>query len=65
MADVLRENPIRSTREYRNRPRTKVAKRIQAFGIGQNVDGFELDRTDREKLLEFQTARSARLPENL
>lgn len=31
----------------------------------RDVDRFEPDRTDREKLLEFQTAGSSRLPEHL
>ena len=34
-------------------------------GVFQNIDRFELDPTDREKLLESQTAGSTRLPERL
>ena len=37
----------------------------ETVGVVQHVDGLELDRTDREKLFEFQAAGSSRLPEHL
>ena len=63
--DVLGEHVVIPTREHRNRACAQPPQLIQPGGIFQYIDGFELDRTDREKLFEFQAARSPRLPENL
>src|SRR3981081_2535000 len=64
MADVLRKRPIIPARQYRDGAGTEATKLVEAVRIGQDIDGLELDRTDREKLFEFQTACSARLPED-
>jgi hypothetical protein len=65
MANVLREHPIVATRQNGDRARAEAAQFGEAIGIGKNIDGFELDRTDRKKLFEFQAAGSARLPEDV
>ncbi|HVY15319.1 MAG TPA: hypothetical protein VHB27_08830 [Rhodopila sp.] len=65
MADVLREHPIIAARQHRNGTSPQALQFGDAVGIGQDIDGIELDRTDREKLFEFQAACSARLPEHL
>ena len=42
-----------------------VTQLCQAVGVFKHIDGLELDRTDREKLFEFQAAGSSRLPQYL
>jgi hypothetical protein len=64
MGQILREDPFIATRQNRHRTRADAAKFGQAGGIFKNVDRFELNPTDREKLFEFQTTRSTRLPES-
>jgi hypothetical protein len=63
MPEVLSEDPFIATGQDRHRTRTNASQLCQAGGIFKNVDRLELDRTDREKLFEFQTTRSTRLPE--
>ena len=65
MPDVLGEDVVVPPREHRDRACTQPSQLIEAGAVFQYVDGFELDRTDREKLLEFQAAGSPRLPKNL
>jgi hypothetical protein len=63
MPKVLREDPLIAARQYRHRACANPAKFSQPGGIFKNVDRLELNPTDREKLFEFQTTRSTRLPE--
>ena len=63
MGDVLRENPIVATRQHGDGTSAEPLQLREAVGISQDIDRLELDRTDREKLFEFQTTRSTRLPE--
>jgi hypothetical protein len=63
--DVLREDPLVTTRQDRDRACAQAAQFIAAGGIFKNVDRLEPDPTDREKLFEFQTTRSTRLPERI
>ena len=65
MGDVLGEHELVAAREHGNRARTQPPQLSQPGGVFQHVDGFELDRTDREKLFEFQATGSSRLPERL
>jgi hypothetical protein len=65
MADVLSKHPLIAARQYRDRTGTETTQLGDAVGVSQNVDGFELDRTDRKKLFEFQAARSTRLPKDV
>ncbi len=65
MPDILREHPVIAARQHGDRTSAEAAQLGHPIGVLQNIDGIELDRTDREKLFEFQAARSARLPENL
>ena len=63
MAEVLREHPVVAARQDRHRAGANAPQFRQTGGIFKNVDRIELDPTDREKLFEFQTTRSTRLPE--
>ena len=63
MAEILREDPFVATRQDGNRARANAPKFGEAGGIFKDVDRIELNPTDREKLFEFQTTRSTRLPE--
>ena len=65
MADVLREHEVVAARQHGDRPGTQPPQLVEPGRVFQHIDGFELDRTDREKLLEFQAAGSSRLPEHL
>ena len=65
VTDVLREHVVVATRKHGHRPRAKAAELGETGGVFKHVDRFEPDRTDREKLLEFQATRSTRLPEHL
>ena len=65
MPDILREHPVIAARQYGDGASAESAQFSHSIGVFQDIDGIELDRTDREKLFEFQAARSARLPENL
>jgi hypothetical protein len=65
MAKILREDPLVPTRQDWHRARPKASQFGQSGGTFKNVDRLELDPTDREKLFEFQTTRSTRLPERL
>lgn len=65
MPEVLREDPLVATRQHRDRPCTDTPQFRQTGSIFKHVDRIELNPTDREKLFEFQTTRSTRLPERL
>ena len=65
MADILREHILVAARKHRDRTSSQPPQLIEPGGVFQHIDGLELDRTDREKLFEFQAARSSRLPEHL
>jgi hypothetical protein len=65
MPDVLREHIVVPARKHWNRASVQPPQLIEPGRVLQDIDGFELDRTDREKLLEFQAAGSPRLPEYL
>ncbi|HLY88739.1 MAG TPA: hypothetical protein VKQ27_07120, partial [Acetobacteraceae bacterium] len=65
MADILREHVLVAARKHRDRPGSQPPQLIEPGGVFQHIDGLELDRTDREKLFEFQATRSSRLPEHL
>ena len=65
VADVLREHVVVAARQHGDRAGSQPPQLIEPGGVFQHVDGLELDRTDREKLFEFQAAGSSRLPEHL
>jgi hypothetical protein len=65
LGNVLRENKLVTARQDRDRARAKALQLRPAGGVFKDVDRFELDPTDREKLFESQTAGSTRLPERL
>jgi hypothetical protein len=65
LRDILREDEIVAARQDRYRARAEALQLGAAGRIGEDVDRFELDPTDREKLFQSQAAGSARLPERL
>ena len=65
LGDVLREHELVAARQDRDRARAQPPQFGAAFGVFEDIDRFELDPTDREKLLESQAAGSPRLPERL
>ena len=65
LAEVLRERELVAARQHGDRTGTKPPQISQPGLVFQHIDGLELDRTDREKLFEFQAAGSSRLPEHL
>jgi hypothetical protein len=65
VAKVLREDEFVAAGQDRDRSRAKATQLRQSVRVFKHVDGLEPGRTDREKLLEFQAARSSRLPEHL
>ncbi|HET6305656.1 MAG TPA: hypothetical protein VFG12_00620 [Rhodopila sp.] len=65
MAEVLREDPVVAAGQDGDGTGAEALQFGEAGLVGQDVDGFELDRTDREKLFEFQAACSAGLPEDV
>jgi hypothetical protein len=65
LRDVLREDELVAPRQDRDRARADPRQLSPSGWVFENVDRLELDPTDREKLLESQTAGSTRLPERL
>jgi hypothetical protein len=65
LRDVLREDELIAARQDGDRARTEALEFGPTGWISEDVDRFELDPTDREKLLESQAAGSPRLPERL
>jgi hypothetical protein len=65
LRDVLGEDELIAARQDRDRARAEALEFGPPGRISENVDRFELDPTDREKLLESQAAGSPRLPERL
>jgi hypothetical protein len=65
VADVLREDVVVAPGQDRDGACAQATQLGEAGGVFQDVYRFELDLTDRQKLFEFQTARSSRLPEYL
>jgi hypothetical protein len=65
LRDVLREDELVAPRQDRDRARADTRQLSPSGWVFENVDRLELDPTDREKLLESQTAGSTRLPERL
>jgi hypothetical protein len=65
LRDVLREDELIAARQNGDRARAEALELGTTGGISEDVDRFELDPTDREKLLESQAAGSPRLPERL
>jgi hypothetical protein len=65
LRDILREDKPVAARQDRDRACTETRQLGPSLRVFQDVDRFELDPTDREKLLESQAAGSTRLPERL
>src|SRR5439155_13729863 len=65
LRDVLREHEFVAARQNRDRTGADARQFCPPGRVFKNIDRLELDPTDREKLLESQTAGSARLPERL
>jgi hypothetical protein len=65
LRDVLGEDKVVTARQNRNRTGAEALQLGPTGGISEDIDRFELDPTDREKLFESQAAGSARLPERL
>ena len=65
LRDILREDKFVAARQHRDRACPEALQLGPPGGVFQHIDRLELDPTDREKLLEPQTAGSARLPERL
>jgi hypothetical protein len=65
LGDVLREDEIVAARQDGDRARAKALQLSTAGCVSEDINRFELDPTDREKLFESQAARSTRLPECL
>jgi hypothetical protein len=63
LGNVLSEDELVTARQDRDRTRAKALQLGPAGGVFKDIDRFELDPTDREKLFQSQAAGSARLPE--
>jgi hypothetical protein len=65
LGDVLGEDELVAARQNGNRACAQALQLGPAGRISEDIDRFELDPTDREKLFESQAAGSTRLPERL
>jgi len=65
LRDVLREDELIAARQDRDRSRAKTLELGPTGRISEDIDRFELDPTDREKLFQSQAAGSPGLPERL
>ncbi len=63
--DNLREDELVAARDHGHGACAQALEFLQAGLIGENVNGVELDPTDRKVLFDPETARSMRLPEDL
>jgi hypothetical protein len=65
LRDVLRKDELIAARQDGDRARAEALELGPTGRISEDIDRFELDPTDREKLLEPQAAGSPGLPERL
>ena len=65
VSDDLSVDKATAPRDHRHGARAQGAQGSSTLGILEDVDRLELDPTDREVLLNPETARSMRLPVDL